>query len=154
VGSTTIPRTGYGRGVSERTPRSSPVDNGVTSSECLRGGWDNVRVRRKPLLRVRKSGALLVAAVIAFVGAVPLAGAGWAYAPVLLVPAAVFLWAWRAGTDVYPDELRVRKGHISALLDNGNVIRLTGVDQGNLPKVLATAGQRVDDEKEEISRTD
>jgi hypothetical protein len=37
-----------------------------------------VRVRKKPLLRVRKTGALLVAAVIAFVGAVPFASAGWA----------------------------------------------------------------------------
>ncbi len=57
-------------------------------------------MRQKPLLRVRKTGALLVAAVIAFVGAVPVAGAGWQYAPILLIPAAVFVWAWRAGTDV------------------------------------------------------
>jgi len=139
------------------------VDNGVTSSECLRGGWDNVRVRRKPLLRARKTGALLVAAVIAFVGAVPLAGAGWEWAPVLLIPAAVFVWAWRAGTDVYADGLRVRaligstrvpweritelapdaRGQVSALLDSGTVIRLTGVTTGNLPRVLAAGKQEV-----------
>jgi hypothetical protein len=120
-------------------------------------------VRRKPLLRVRKTGALLVAAVIALVGAVPLAGAEWELTPVLLIPIAIFVWAWRAGTDVYPDELRVKalfgstpvpwsritelapdtRGRISALLDNGNVIRLTGVTQGNLPRVLAAGKQEI-----------
>ncbi|GIM95869.1 PH domain-containing protein [Paractinoplanes toevensis] len=120
-------------------------------------------MRRKPLLRVRKTGALLVAAVIAFVGTVPLAGAGWEWTPVLLLPAAAFVWAWRAGTDVYADELRVRalvgsvkvpwpriaelapdrSGQISALLDNGHMIRLTGVTQANLPRVLAAGKQEI-----------
>jgi hypothetical protein len=105
----------------------------------------------------------MVAAVIAFVGTVPLAGASWGLAPVLLIPAAIFVWAWRAGTDVYADELRVRalfgttrvpwsritelapdeRGQISALLDNGNVIRLTGVTQGNLPRVLEAGQQQI-----------
>jgi hypothetical protein len=114
----------------------------------------------KPLLRVRKTGALLVAAGIAFVGALPLAGTRWALSPILLIPAAVYVWAWRAGTDVFADRLRVkalfgstqvpfdriaelapdRRGQISALLDNGHVIRLTGVTKDNLPRVLAVAG--------------
>jgi hypothetical protein len=118
-------------------------------------------VSKKPVLRVRKSGALLVAALIAFVGTVPLAGTRWALAPILLIPLALGVWAWRAGTDVYPDRLRVRalfgstvipwsrvselapdaRRRISALLDNGNVIRLTGVTTSNLPAVLAAAGQ-------------
>ncbi|HEX5198903.1 MAG TPA: PH domain-containing protein [Actinoplanes sp.] len=105
----------------------------------------------------------MVAAVIAFVGTVPLAGASWGLAPVLLIPAALFVWAWRAGTDVYADELRVRalvgstrvpwaritelapdqRGQISALLDNGNVIRLTGVTQGNLARVLSAGQQQI-----------
>ena len=103
--------------------------------------------------------------MIAFVGTVPLAGGSVALAPILLIPPAVFVWAWRAGTDVYPDELRVRalvgrtrvpwariielapdqRGQISALLDNGNVIRLTGVTRDNLPRVLAAGGQQVSD---------
>ncbi|WIM95545.1 PH domain-containing protein [Actinoplanes oblitus] len=111
---------------------------------------------QRPVLRVRKSGTALVAAVIAFVSAVPLAGASWALTPVLLIPIAVFAWAWRAGTDVYSDRLRVRalfggnvvpwsrvvelapdqRGRVSALLDNGNVIRLTGITRENLPVVL------------------
>ncbi|GAB1694037.1 PH domain-containing protein [Krasilnikovia sp. M28-CT-15] len=117
----------------------------------------------KPVLRVRKPGALLVAAVIAFVGTIPLAGARWSLAPLLLIPLAVAAWAWRAGTDVYPDRLRVRaligtttvpwdrvaelapdrRGRVSALLTDGTVIRLTGVNRADLPAVLAAAGQEI-----------
>ena len=120
-------------------------------------------MRSKPLLRVRKTGALLVAAMIAFVSAVPIAGARWELTPILLIPAAVFVWAWRAGTDVYADELRVKaligstrvpwpriaelapdpRGQVSALLDNGHVIRLTGVTTDNLPRVLAAGKQEL-----------
>jgi hypothetical protein len=118
-------------------------------------------VSRKPLLRVRKTGALLVFGVIAFVGTVPLAGASNKLAWVLVIPAAVIVWAWRAGTDVRADDLRVKalvgstrvpwssivelapdeRGRISALLDNGNAIKLTGVTRDNLPRVLAVAGK-------------
>jgi Bacterial PH domain len=120
-------------------------------------------VRKKPVLRVRRSGALLVAALIAFVGTVPLAGARWQLAPILLIPLAAGVWTWRAGTDVYDDALRVRalfgstvvpwarvaalapdqRGRVSALLDNGNVIRLTGVTAAGLPAVIAAAGQEI-----------
>ena len=120
-------------------------------------------MRSKPLLRVRKTGALLVAAMIAFVSAVPIAGARWELTPILLIPLAVFVWAWRAGTDVYADELRVKaligstrvpwpriaelapdpRGQVSALLDNGHVIRLTGVTTDNLPRVLAAGKQEL-----------
>ncbi|GAA2911667.1 hypothetical protein Acy02nite_60150 [Actinoplanes cyaneus] len=113
--------------------------------------------RRRPLLRVRKSGTALVASGIAFVGAMPLAGVSRAWLPVLLIPLVAFIWSWRAGTDVFSDEVRVRaliggtqvpwsritelapdeRGRVSALLDNGNVIRLTGVTRDNLPLVLA-----------------
>ena len=117
----------------------------------------------RPSLRVRKSGALVVAALIAFVGTVPFAGARWQLAPVLLIPLAVLVWAWRAGTDVSPEGLRVRalfgstfvpwsrvielapdphRG-ISALLNDGRALRLTGVTPGNLPAVLAAGGQEV-----------
>ncbi len=118
---------------------------------------------QKPALRVRKSGALLVAALIAFVGTVPLAGGRWELTPVLLLPLIAGVWAWRAGTDVFPDRLTVRalvgstvipwarvtelapdaRGRVAALLDNGNVIRLTGVTKSNLPAVLKAAGQEL-----------
>ncbi|MEU4619137.1 PH domain-containing protein [Actinoplanes sp. NPDC023801] len=116
--------------------------------------------RSRPVLRIRKSGAVLVAALIGLVGTVPLAGSSWALSPLLLIPLVVLVWAWRAGTDVYPDELRVRalfggsrvpfdriselapdaRGRVSALLDNGNVIRLTGVTRDNLPLMLEASG--------------
>jgi hypothetical protein len=121
-------------------------------------------VRKKPVLRIRRSAALFVAALIAFIGAVPLAGASWAFAPILLIPLLAMIWAWRAGTEVYPDALRVRalfgsttipwsrvtelapdpRGRVSALLDNGNVIRLTGVTTANLPAVIAAGEQKID----------
>jgi len=37
-------------------------------------------------LRFRPPGAILAAAIVAFVGAIPLAGIAWYLAPVLLVP--------------------------------------------------------------------
>jgi hypothetical protein len=121
-------------------------------------------VRKKPVLRIRRSAAVFVAALIAFIGAVPLAGTSWALAPILLIPLFAMIWAWRAGTDVYPDALRVRalfgtttvpwsrvtelapdpRGRVSALLDNGNVIRLTGVTTANLPTVIAVSEQKID----------
>jgi hypothetical protein len=124
-------------------------------------------VRKKPMLRVRRSGAVVVAALIALVGTVPLAGARWQLTPILLIPLLALIWAWRAGTDVYPDALRVRalfgsttvpwarvaelgpdqQGRVSALLDNGNVIRLTGVTTANLPAVLAAGEQKVNDDQ-------
>jgi hypothetical protein len=116
-------------------------------------------VSRKPVLRVRKSGALVVVALIAFVSTLPFAGARWALTPLLLIPLAALIWALRAGTDVYPDRLRIRallgstdiawtrvaelapdsRGRVSALLTDNTVIALTGVTTGNLPRVLAIA---------------
>jgi PH (Pleckstrin Homology) domain-containing protein len=115
----------------------------------------------RPVLRVRKSGALLVAASIALVGTLPLAGASWQLAPLILIPLAVLIWALRAGTDVRTEGLRVRalagstdipwsridqlapdaRGQVSALLTDGKVIRLTGVTTANLPTVIAAGGQ-------------
>ena len=119
----------------------------------------------RPALRVRKSGALVVAALIALVGTVPFAGAHWQLAPVILIPLAVLLWALRAGTDVSPGGLRVRalfgstdipwsrvdqlasddRGRVSALLTDGKVIRLTGVTAANLPAVIAAGAQQMGD---------
>jgi hypothetical protein len=129
------------------------------------GGCEDENVSR-PALRVRKSGALVVAALIAFVGTAPFAGAAWQLAPLLLIPLAVLIWAVRAGTDVGPAGLRVRalfgsvdipwsrvdqlgpddRGRVSALLTDGTVIRLTGVTTANLPAVIAAGGQELRDD--------
>ncbi|AGL20501.1 PH domain-containing protein [Actinoplanes sp. N902-109] len=114
--------------------------------------------------RVRRSGALVLAAFIAFVGTVPLAGGTWKLAWILLIPLAVLIWALRAGTDVTPAGLKVRalfgstgvawddiaelapdgRKRISARLTDGRVVPLTAVTTDNLPAVLAAGGQQVD----------
>lgn len=121
----------------------------------------------RPALRIRKSGALVVAALTALVGTVPFAGARWQLAPLILIPLTVLIWTLRAGTDVGPAGLRVRalfgstdipwsrvdtlapdgRGRVSALLNDGKMIRLTGVTRDDVPKVLAAGGQ-------EMQRTD
>jgi hypothetical protein len=132
-------------------------------TDLFRAGCDDGAVSRKPKLRVRRSGALVVAALIALVGTIPVAGARWSLAPILLIPLAVLVWALRAGTDVDADSLRVRalfgstsvpwarvaelapdqRGQVSALLTDGTVVPLTGVTAGNLPAVLQAGGQQV-----------
>ena len=126
---------------------------------------------RKPALRVRKSGALLVAALIALVGTIPLASATPQLAPLILIPLAILFWVLRAGTDVSPAGLRVRalfgsteipwsrvdqlgpddRGRVSALLTDGKVIRLTGVTTADLPAVIAAGGQQLRDAVEDGS---
>lgn len=125
----------------------------------------------RPALRVRKSGALLVVALIALVGSIPLAGADLRLTPLLLIPLAALFWVLRAGTDVGREGLRVRalfgstdiawsridqlapdgRGRVSALLTDGKMIRLTGVTTENLPAVIAAGGQQLgpDDDGDE-----
>ena len=110
-------------------------------------------------LRFRYSAALAVAGVIATIGAVPLLGASLFYAPVLLVPLAVAIWAWRAGTDVDERGLVVRallakrgipwtqvdalvpeQRRVHARLANGNVVTLPGVTRDDLPKLVEASG--------------
>jgi hypothetical protein len=113
-------------------------------------------------LRFRQNGAILVAVMIAFVGTIPLAGASWALAPVILVPLAAGAWAWRSGTDVDEAGFRVRalfgnrsiawsrvvelasdpRGRVSALLTDGHMIRLTAVRSADLPAVVRASGKQ------------
>jgi hypothetical protein len=119
-------------------------------------------VTRSNALRFRQNGAILVAAAIAFIGAMPLAGVSWALAPLLLIPLAVGVWAWRSGTDADTDGLRIRalfgtraigwprvaelaadpRGRVSALLTDGHMIRLNGVSADGLPKLIEASGQK------------
>ncbi|MFC0530091.1 PH domain-containing protein [Phytohabitans kaempferiae] len=112
-------------------------------------------------IRFRPHGAIAIAALIALIGALPLATAGWYYLPVLLVPLLVAAWALRAGTEVSPDGLRVRallgqrripwsevselgadhRGRVLARLTDGQVVPLTSVRDRDLPR-LAEAGNR------------
>lgn len=126
-----------------------------------RDGCEDGPVSNRPVLRVRRSGALLVGALIAFAGTLPLATARRELLPLLLIPVVFGVWALRAGTDVHADRLRVQaligsvtvpwsrvaelapdeQGRVSALLDDGTVVRLTAVTRANLPQVLEAGGQ-------------
>jgi hypothetical protein len=144
---------------------------GRSDKNAPSGGCEDENVSRKPALRVRKPGALFVAALIAFVGTVPFAGASWQLVPIMLIPLAILFWVLRAGTDVSPDGLRVRalfgstvipwsridqlapdpRGRVSALLTDGKMIRLTGVTTANLPAVIAAGGQQLGDDTDDDS---
>jgi hypothetical protein len=112
-------------------------------------------------VRFRYNQAILAAAIIAFIGALPLANARGYLLPVLLVPLAVGLWAWRAGTDADARELRLRalfgqrrigwdqvvelatdaRGRAVARLDDGQQVVLPAVRGDDLPRLVSATGQ-------------
>ncbi|MFC0005769.1 PH domain-containing protein [Micromonospora siamensis] len=120
---------------------------------------------RVDTLRFRHNQAILVAAIVAFIGALPLATARSYLLPVLLVPLAVAVWAWRAGTDADPRELRLRaltgqrriawervaelaadpRGRAVVRLDDGERLVLPAVRGSDLPRLVAVTGQPLPD---------
>ncbi|MEU7761860.1 MULTISPECIES: PH domain-containing protein [Micromonospora] len=120
---------------------------------------------RADTVRFRHNQAILVAAIVAFIGALPLASARWWLLWVLLVPLAVAVWAWRAGTDADARELRLRalvgqrrvpwnrvaelagdsRGRAMARLDDGEVVMLPAVRATELSRLIAVTGQELPD---------
>ncbi|MGW3895384.1 PH domain-containing protein [Micromonospora profundi] len=120
-------------------------------------------------VRFRYNQAILAAALVAFVGALPLANARTYLLPVLLVPLAVGVWAWRAGTDANPRELRLRallgqrridwdhivelatdpRGRAVARLDDGQQVVLPAVRGTDLPRLVSATGQTLPSETTE-----
>ncbi|MFI7022630.1 PH domain-containing protein [Micromonospora sp. NPDC049900] len=116
---------------------------------------------RSDTTRFRHNQAILVAAIVATIGALPLAGARSYLLPVLLVPLAVAVWAWRAGTDADLAGLRLRalagqrripwdqvaelgadpQGRAVARLDDGEQLLLPAVRREDLPRLVAAAGR-------------
>ncbi|WP_341719448.1 PH domain-containing protein [Micromonospora sp. FIMYZ51] len=116
---------------------------------------------RSDTVRFRHHQASLVAAIVATIGAVPLASARAYLLPVLLVPLAVAAWAWRAGTDADADGLRLRalvgqrrigweqiaelgadpRGRAVAQLTDGQRLVLPAVRREDLPRLAAAAGR-------------
>lgn len=110
-------------------------------------------------LRFRHNQALLVAAVVAFLGALPLAAARWYLLPLLLVPLALGGWAWRSGTDANAQGLRLQAlagqyrirwdqivelgagpdGRAVARLTDGRAVPLPAVRHDDLPQLIAVA---------------
>ncbi|GAA4676133.1 PH domain-containing protein [Phytohabitans rumicis] len=116
-------------------------------------------------IRFRPHGAVAIAAIIALLGAIPLASAGWYYLPVLLIPLAVVVWALRAGTEADHDEVRVRallgqrripwtqiselgadpRGRALARLTDGQVVPLTAVRGKDLPSLAEVSSPQPPD---------
>ncbi|WP_192579979.1 PH domain-containing protein [Micromonospora sp. AMSO31t] len=119
--------------------------------------------RRADTVRFRYNQAILVAALVAVIGALPLATARWWLLWVLLIPLAVAVWAWRAGTDADARELRLRalvgqrrvpwtrvaelaadpRGRAVARLDNGETLMLPAVRADDLPRLVSATGQEL-----------
>ncbi|WP_204036682.1 PH domain-containing protein [Micromonospora qiuiae] len=116
---------------------------------------------RSDTLRFRHHQATLVAAIVATIGALPLASARTYLLPILLVPLAVAVWAWRAGTDADTAGLRLRalvgerrvgweqvaelgadpRGRAVVQLTDGELVVLPAVRRQDLPRLVAAAGQ-------------
>ncbi len=112
-----------------------------------------------PRVKFRHDAGLAVAGLVATLGAIPLATLRWYLVPILLIPAALAVWAWRAGTDADESGLTVRallgqrrlpwarisgfapRGRrVVAVLDGGATVPLTAVSPADLPKLIAVSG--------------
>ncbi|MFG3581804.1 PH domain-containing protein [Micromonospora chersina] len=118
---------------------------------------------RADTVRFRYNQAILIAAIVAFIGALPLATARWWLLWVLLIPLALGVWAWRAGTDADARELRLRalvgqrrvpwtrvaelaadaRGRAVARLDDGETLVLPAVRAADLPRLVSATGQEL-----------
>jgi hypothetical protein len=113
-------------------------------------------------VRYRQHAGLAVAGLVGFFGALPFATTRWYLAPILLVPLAVTVWAWRSGTEADERGVTVRalfgvrrlpwaciagfvpeRGRVSAVLDGGGAVRLPAVTPADLPALLEASGQRL-----------
>ncbi|GIG86401.1 PH domain-containing protein [Plantactinospora endophytica] len=122
-------------------------------------------------LRFRHSQAIWVAAVLAFLGAVPLATARWYLSPLLLIPVAVGVWGWRAGTDADPGGIRIRallgqrwiawseiveltsdqRGQAVVLLWDGRTATLPAVRAADLPDLVGASGQPLGESRDDAA---
>ncbi|MFC4145602.1 PH domain-containing protein [Micromonospora mangrovi] len=122
-------------------------------------------MNRADTVSFRHNQAILVAAIVAFIGALPLATARWWLFWVLLIPLGIAVWAWRSGTDVDARELRLRalaggrripwarvtelvtdpRGRVTARLDDGQQVLLPAVRAADLPRLVAATGQELPD---------
>jgi hypothetical protein len=116
--------------------------------------------RPRPAHRFRHSSAITVAGVLATIAGISV-GSWQPYLLVLLViPLAISVWSWRAGTDVDAEGLTVRaalgrrrlpwsrvvglevdaRRHVEAVLDSGGRVVLTAVTPADLPRLVEAAG--------------
>lgn len=113
-------------------------------------------------VKFRHNAAIVIAGLVALFGAVPVATVRWYLSPILLVPLAVMIWGWRAGTDANRDGLSIRamfgatrvpwerisgfvpvERRVVAMLDGGSSVRLPAVSPADLPRLVAASGQEL-----------
>lgn len=114
-------------------------------------------------VRFRHNAAIAVAGLVAFFGAIPLAGTHWYLAPILLVPLAIGVRGARAGTDADASGVYVRAlfgrrqlrwdqitgfahtdRRVHATLAGGVEVPLPAVTAVDLPRLIEAGGQRFD----------
>jgi Bacterial PH domain len=135
--------------------------------------------------KFRYNGAIPIAGLVALIGTVPLATVGfvdrshgtpgWAYLLllILIVPLAVTVWGWRAGTDAGVGGIQVRpyglasrrvawteivgvvpqKRRVYAILADERAIPLPGVTKPLIPRLIAASGQSVQDTADQTEPT-
>ncbi|MER7004009.1 PH domain-containing protein [Dactylosporangium sp. NPDC000555] len=120
----------------------------------------------KVKVKFRRSAALAVAAGITVIGAIPLLAESVWFLAVLLVPLAITVWAWRAGTDVNERGFTVRAllgsrtvpwnavdGLVSdgrtvhARLANGHLVPLDAVRPADLPRLVKASGRDLETDR-------
>ena len=116
------------------------------------------------VVRFRYNAAGAVAAVIALIGAVPLAASRPYLLPVLQVPVTAALWVWRTATDADRAGLYLRalfgsralpwsrvvelsvgyRGRVYATTTARTVVRLPAVTPADLPRLVEASGRPLD----------
>jgi hypothetical protein len=113
-------------------------------------------------VKFRHNAAIVIAGLVALLGAVPVATVRWYLSPILLVPLGVMIWGWRAGTDANRDGLSIRlmfgatrvpwerisgfvpvQRRVVAVLDGGKSVTLPAVGPADLPRLVAASGQEL-----------
>ena len=136
--------------------------------------WNNPLVSR---VRFRHNVSIAIAGLLGFIGTVPLATAGfdnrtfhnppWYSYPLLLlilIPIAVMVFGWRAGTDATTQGLWVRRyglgthpiawteivgivpqnRRVYAILTDDRAVPLPGVSPAQIPRLVAASGKKVE----------
>jgi hypothetical protein len=120
------------------------------------GRWQDGAVEKVKF----RHNAMAVLGLVMLCGSIALATSAWYFAPVLLIPIVLIVWALRAGTDVDPQGVRVRallgsrhltwpqiggfvpqRGKVLAMLANGRAVPLPAVTPADLPRLLRAGGQ-------------
>jgi hypothetical protein len=114
------------------------------------------------IVKFRHNIGISIAGLVAFFGAVPVATFRWYLTPILLVPLAVLVWGWRAGTDSDTGGVSVRAllgtrrlpwsriaglvpdgRRVVAMLHGGASVQLPAVSPADLPRLVAASGQEL-----------